>query len=159
MATLYELTEQANQLYELLQNEIIDEQTFTDTLEGMGVEEKVESYCKIIKQLKADSDMFKAEADRVSAKKKQADNGAERMKKALLEFLIQSGQKKVKAGTFSVTKTSSQAVFISDESSLPVTYLINQPPKVDKAGIKKALKAGEEVSGAEIVTNESVRIR
>lgn len=158
MATLYELTEQASQLYELLQNEVIDEQIFADTLEGMGVEEKVESYCKIIKQLKADSDMYKAEADRVSAKKKQAENGAERMKKALLEFLVQSGQKKVKAGTFSVSKTSSQAVFISDESALPATYLINQPPKVDKAGIKKALKAGEEVNGAEIVTNESVRI-
>lgn len=39
--TLYELTAQASELYELLQNEEIDEQTFTDTLEAIGTEEKL----------------------------------------------------------------------------------------------------------------------
>ena len=52
MATLYELTNQANALYELLQGEEIDEQTFNDTLEAMGAGEKIESYCKIIKSSK-----------------------------------------------------------------------------------------------------------
>lgn len=48
MATLFEMTQQANTLYELLQNEEIDEQIFNDTLEAMGTEEKIESYCQII---------------------------------------------------------------------------------------------------------------
>lgn len=159
MATLYEMTEQARQLYALLQADEIDAQTFTDTLDAMGAAEKVEGYCQIIKQLQADADMFKGEIERMTARKKTAENGVERMKAALLDFMQQSGQDKVKAGSFAVSTAATQAVSITDESKLPPEYFIPQPAKVDKAGIKKALKDGAAVDGAELVTNWGVRIR
>lgn len=53
MATLYELTEVSRQLIELFENEEIDEQTLQDTLEAIGVEGKLEDYCKVIRQLEA----------------------------------------------------------------------------------------------------------
>ena len=159
MATLYEMTAQASQLYELLQADEIDEQIFADTLEAMGTAEKIESYCQIIKQLQADADMFKGEIDRMNARKKSAENGADRMKAALLAFLQQSGQDKVKAGSFAVSTATTQAVSITDESKLPPEYLIAQPAKVDKAGIKKALKDGATIAGAELINNTGVRIR
>lgn len=159
MASLYEMTGQAIALYDLLQSEEIDEQTFLDTLEAMGANEKVESYCQIIKQFQNDSDMYKAEIDRVTAKKRAAENAIDRMKTALLNFLRQSGQDKVKAGTFSVWIATSQSVNIIDESKLPQEYKIEQPPKIDKAGIKKAISGGETVEGASIVINEGARIR
>ena len=71
MATIYELTEQANALYNLLQAEEIDEQTYNDTLEAMGAGEKVESYCKVIKQLQSDAEMYKTEIDRLTAPPRQ----------------------------------------------------------------------------------------
>ena len=52
--TLYEFTGAAKDLYALLENDEIDEQTFHDTLEAIGAEDKVESYCQIISQLEAD---------------------------------------------------------------------------------------------------------
>lgn len=159
MATIFELSEQARQLYELLQSEEIDEQTFTDTLEAMGTAEKVESYCQIIKQLQTDADNFKSEIDRLTARKKSAEAGADRMKNALLFYMTSSGQDKVKAGTFSVSTAKTQAVNIIDESKLPAEFLIAQPPKVDKAGIKNAIKSGQLIDGAEIVENVGVRIR
>lgn len=159
MATLYELTEQATALYELLQSEEIDEQTFNDTLEAMGASEKVEAYCKLIKQLQSDAEMFKSEIDRLTARKKTAENAVDRMKNALLAFLQFSGQDKVKAGSFSVSTATTQAVNITDEKAIPCIYLVEQPPKIDKAGIKKALKAGEEISGAELIDNKGVRIK
>lgn len=159
MGTLYELTTQATALYELLQAEEIDEQTFNDTLEAMGAADKVESYCKVIKQLQSDVEMFKGEIDRLTARKKTTENGIDRMKAALLAFLHLSGQDKVKAGTFSVSKATTQAVNITDESAIPCIYLVEQPPKIDKNGIKAALKAGEEISGAELINNTGVRIR
>ena len=159
MATLYELTEQANALYALLQAEEIDEQTFADTLDAMGAGEKVESYCKVIKQLQSDVDMFKTEIDRLQARKKTAENGVDRMKNALLAFLQLSGQDKVKAGSFAVSTATTQAVQITNESDIPCVYLVEQPPKIDKAGIKTALKNGETVAGAELVNNVGVRIR
>lgn len=159
MASLYELTEQAIELYDLLQSDDIDEQTFLDTLEAMGANEKVENYCKIIKQFQCDADMYKAEIERVTAKKKSAENAIDRMKTALLNFMKMSGQKKVSAGTFTVSTATSQSVNIIDESKLPQEYLIAQPPKVDKAGIKKAISGGAVIDGAEIIVNEGVRIK
>lgn len=159
MATIYELTTQAAALYEMLQAEEIDELTFNDTLEALGAAEKVESYCKVIKQLQSDVEMFKGEIDRLTARKKAAENGVERMKNALLAFLQLTGQDKVKAGSFAVSTAKTQAVFITDEQAIPCKYLVEQPPKIDKMSIKDALKAGEEISGAELIVNTGVRIR
>ncbi len=159
MATLYEMTAQANALYELLQSEEIDEQTFIDTLEAMGAGEKIEGYCQIIKQFQSDIEMFKSEIDRVTARKKTAENAVDRMKATLLLFLQTTGQEKVKAGTFSVSTATTQAVNITDEKAIPTNYLVEQPPKIDKIGIKNALKAGAEISGAELINNTGVRIR
>lgn len=159
MATLYEMTAQATALYEMLQAEEIDEQTFNDTLEAMGTAEKVENYCKVIKQLQSDVAMFKGELDRLTARKKTAENAIDRMKAALLMFLQQSGQDKVKAGSFAVSTATTQAVNITDEMAIPCIYLVAQPPKIDKIGIKNALKSGEKISGAELINNMGVRIR
>lgn len=158
MATLYELTQQANILYELLQNEEIDEQTFNDTLAAIGVEEKAESYCKIIKQLQYDSEMFKGEIARLTERKRTVENSLERMKNALLNFMQASGQAKLKAGTYSVSISSTQAVNITDENLIPTDF-ISLTPKIEKAKIKEQLKAGVEISGVELITNTGVRIR
>ena len=159
MATLYEMTQQATALYEMLQAEMIDEKTFNDTLEGMGAGEKVESYCQIIKQLQSDVDMFKGEIDRLTARKKTAENSIDRMKSALLNFMQQTGQDKVKGGSFSVSTATTQAVQIIDENAIPNEWLVEQKPKVDKTAIKKALKEGAEIDGVELITNKGVRIR
>ena len=159
MATLYEMTAQASELYELLQNEEIDEQTYLDTLEAIGTEEKVEGYCQVIKELQADLDKFKAESDRLAARIKTTKNGIDRMKNSLLTFLSVSGQSKVKAGTFSVSVSTSKQTNIIDESLIPAVFKIPQPDKIDKKAIKDAIEGGNIVEGAEIVINESVRIR
>lgn len=159
MANLYELTAQAAQLYEMLQGEEIDEQTFLDTLEAMGVNDKVESYCKIIKQLQSDAEMYGAEIARLKARKKTAENGIERMREALLTYLEMSGQDKVKAGTFSVSVSQTQKLSITEGAKIPPEYLVIQPPEVDKNGLKKAIKGGAVFEGIELVTSKGVRIR
>ena len=159
MATLFEMTQTAKQLYEMLQAEQIDEKTFADTLEAMGTEEKVEGYCQVIKQLQADADMFKAEADRLAARKKTIENSITRMKTALKDFLLISGQKKVKAGTFTASLSSREAVNIYDYDKIPAEYLVHKPAEVDKKGIKEAIKNGIVVTGAEIVSNDTLTIR
>jgi hypothetical protein len=159
MATLYEMTTQANELYELLQNDEIDEQVFLDTLEAIGTEEKIESYCQVIKELKGDLEKFKTESDRLTARMKTAKNSIDRMNDSLLSFLRASGQSKVKAGTFTVSIGTSKATNILDESLIPTEFKTPQPDKIDKTAIKKAIESGSAVAGAEIIINESVRIR
>lgn len=157
--TLFEMTSQANALYELLQNEEIDEQVFKDTLEAIGTDEKIEGYCQVIKELQGDFDKYKAEYDRLTARMRTAKNNIDRMKDSLLAFLKASGQDKVKAGTFAVSIGTSKATNIVDETLIPIAYKTPQPAKIDKALIKKAIDSGIAVPGAEIVINEGVRIR
>lgn len=157
--TLYELTEQAQALYELLQADEIDEQTYNDTIEAIGVENKIESYCAVIRQLQGEAELYKAEADRIYKKQKSTQNAVDRLKNSLFMFLKATGQSKAKAGIFNVAVSTSQSVNVTDEKKIPSEYLIEQAPKVDKAGIRKALKDGAVIAGVELVTNEGVRIR
>ena len=156
---IFEMTVAANQLYDLLTSGEIDEQTFNDTLQAMGTEEKLESYCKVIRQLEADAEMLKAEKERIENKKKTVDNSIGRMKKAVIEFMKASGSTKSTAGTFTVALSTSKATKIVDESLIPKKYFIKQEPKIDKNAILGMLKSGAKVKGCELQINEGVRIK
>lgn len=157
MATLYEMTENTKLLYEMLESGEIDEQTFNDTCEAMGTIEKVEGYCQVINQLCAESDMYKAEIDRLTARKKTIDNNIKYLKARLLDYYLAQGEKEIKAGTFKVTTRKSEVVNI-DESKLAKRWMI-ATFKPDKAGIKEAIKKGRRVNGAEIITNQNIQIK
>ena len=156
---IFEMTVAANQLYDLLTSGEIDEQTFNDTLQAMGTEEKLESYCKIIRQLEADAEMLKAEKERIDKKIKVSENAVNRMKKAVIEFMKASGSTKSTAGTFTVALSTSKATKIVDESLIPKKYFIKQEPKIDKNAILGMLKSGAKVKGCELQINEGVRIK
>jgi hypothetical protein len=64
--TLYEMTETANYLYRLLEDGEIDEQTVADSLEGLGVGDKLEDYCKVIRQFEADKAAYEAEKNKLA---------------------------------------------------------------------------------------------
>ena len=153
------MTEQAQALYEMLQSEEIDEQVYADTLEAIGVDEKLLNYIAVMKNYEADKASITAEIDRLQKKKKSAENAIERMKTAMYNFMKLSGQNKVKAGIFNLRINQSEAVKVINESLIPKQYLKPQPDKIDKTAIKKAIKAGEEVNGADIEIRESVVVR
>lgn len=156
---LYEMTENARALYEMLSEGEIDEKTFTDTLEGMGVDEKLESYCKVIKQLEADAEAYKTEKDRLYKKQKSAENSISRMKSAMIDFMKSTDTTKKKAGVFTVALATSKAVSITDESKIPARFLIEQEPKIDKSSIRAELMAGSEIEGCVLSENVGVRIK
>ncbi len=151
MATLYELTGQAAQLMELLEAGEIDEQTVQDTLDSMMVPEKLEDYGMVIRQLTADVEDYKREKDFFAEKQKRAENTIEHMKKTLAEYLATTQQKRVQAGRFVFTGSVSKSVDVFNLAAVPAEYMQPQPPKVDKASIRKALLAGETVAGAALI--------
>lgn len=156
---LYEMTVAANALYEMLCNNEIDAQTITDTLDAMGAEEKLESYCKVIRQLESDAEALKAEKARIADKQKTVENSVARMKLAVQEFLKAKGVQKENAGIFKVALSTSKSVEIIDPTAIPTEYI--EPAKVEfeKSAIRKVLMAGETVPGAELKINEGVQIK
>ena len=159
MATLFELTGQAKALSEMLISNDIDEATYKDTLEGLDIETKLENYCKIIKNYEADAKAYKEMKDSFADKQKVAENAVKRMKEAIMNYLNETGQSKAAAGLFTVTKSTSEAVNVTDISKLPSIYVLPQEPKIDKTAIKQDIKAGHKIDGAELATSEYVRIK
>ena len=157
--TLYEMKQAAINLYEMLQADEIDEQAYNDTMEGIGADEKLEDYIYVITQYEADNVAIKTEIDRLKANKEKNDKAIERMKKAVVDFMNATGQKKANAGTFKLSLRKSESTLITDETKIPSEYLVPQPPKVDKTAIKKAIKLGIKVDGAVIEIKESVVAR
>ena len=157
--TLYELTTAATNLYELMTSGEIDEQTLADTLEAMGAGEKLESYCKIIRQLERDAEAFKAEKERLYRKQLAPESSIARLKSLVADFLKAQDTKKSTAGIFTISLSESKATNIIDESKIPARFLVEQAPKIDKAAILAELKAGGIVEGCELKINEGVRIK
>lgn len=158
--TLYEMTKQAQVLYEMLTFEEIDEQTFNDTLESIGVNDKIDSYCMIIRQLKADSEACKAEKKRFEERIRQFENAQKRMKESLENFMLAAGKDKAKTEKFTLYHTTSRSVEITDLNAIPDEYI--KPRKEDdvmKSEIAKIIKDGEKVPGAILVTNKPLVIR
>ena len=158
---LYEMTNEIRRLYELLTEEQAEdtEQIIADAIQSIEADKKVEGYCQVIKQLQADAEMLKAEKQRIDRNKATAENGIERMRNALRDFLEAANLDKVKAGTFNVSMRETASVNIINELDLPEKYLIPQLPKADKAAIKDALNKGEKINGAELQFKKGVTIR
>ncbi len=160
MATIYEMTQQAQSLYELLCTEEIDEQIFNDTLEAIGADEKINSYCEIIAQLKADSASCGIEIDRLSSRKESFDKNIERMKNALDGFLKAKGSTKEKTAKFTVSYRRSERVQILDTAVIPAEYIkIKKTESIDKTGIKQAIRDGITVPGAVLEQCLNLQIR
>lgn len=158
-SSLYELTGQAIELQLLLESGEITEEAYNDTIESLGFENKVESICKVIRNLEAEAAAFKVEKDRLAERQKTAENGIKRLKESLLNYMLATNKTKVKEGLFSVRVGSSEKVVVTNQDKIPKEYLIEQQPKVDIAGIKKSLKEGEEFEGIEIEENSFVVVR
>ena len=104
MASLYEVTGNVLALQEMLAESLDDEQVLLDTLEGVQgeYEFKLESYCKVIKNLEADVDALKNEAKRLTDRRKVLENNIDRLKKAMFDSMKATGTDKVKGQIFTV---------------------------------------------------------
>lgn len=162
MATLYEInqnilnciTTEEGMTVNTETGEIID----LEALEQLELErsEKIRNIALWIKNLKSDAVALDAEEKAFKARKDAAKRKAEQLSKYLADVL--NGEK-VTGTDFAISWRKSTAVNVLDEKVIPPTFLVPQPPKVDKTGISKALKNGETVSGAELIERQNMTIK
>lgn len=143
---LYELTEQWDAVFNMMEDGETDEQVIFDTLESIEgeIEDKADNYAKMIRNLQASVDVLKAEEERLYYRRKSTENHIQRLKdnlQANLEFI---GKTKFKTDlfSFSVAKNGGkQPLSITDNlDEIPGKYLIPQPPKVNNDAVRELLK-------------------
>lgn len=65
----------------------------------------------------------------------------------------------MKEPEFTVSYRKSETVEIADLNAVPDEFLAPQPPKVDKVGLKKAVKGGAVIDGVTIVEKQNIQIK
>lgn len=164
MANIYVLTDSLNTLWYSIENNLLDDDAILEAFEITQEElaDKLEDYCKFIKNLESDIAGLKAEEERLKARRQVMENTVVNCKTAMERAIKASGEKKIAAGTFtcSVQNNPPKCVIDVGIADIPTKYLIPQEPKVDRKLMLDDLKNGEDLGVvAHIEQSESLRIR
>ena len=162
MSTLYQLSEEYQELLSMALDPDIDEEALADTLEGIEgeIEYKADGYAKVMRNLEADASAIKAEIARLTERKKHIEANVDRMKRSLETAMRLTGKTKFKTSLFSFNIAKNPASLkIDNPDRVPAEFLIPQDPKIDTVGIKKELKEGTVFDWCHLEQSESLRIR
>lgn len=161
---LYEVAEAFAQIQEFLNNAQTDEEivAIKEVLVDYECqfEEKVENITYLIKNFQSDVESLKKEEMRLAEKRKSTERKIESLKDYLFGAFMQTGTERIKYPQFTVSiRNNAESVNVKDITKIPQDYFVPQPPKLNKAGLKKAIQSGMEIEGAELVRNKSLQIR
>ena len=111
--------------------------------------DRLEGLCNWLKKI----DLFivgcKAEEKRISEMRKYAENRIKRCEGWITPFV--QAKKKIVVGTHTLSVRKSEAVIVPDDFDDPYLSKTKTVTTPDKAAIKEAIKAGDEVPGCELV--------
>ena len=159
--TLYEIDKSITDLMESsVDPETGEIQDITDALDALTMEQgqKRENIALFIKDLSAEAAAIRNEEKALADRRRVTENKAERLKNYLMASL--AGEK-FSTPKVSVSYRNSTAVYIEDEAE----FLREHPEyariktEIDRAGIKDALKKGEQLSGAALEERTSMIVR
>ena len=167
MASLYDLTNEYKNIYAQMDDPEVDEESFIGMLGLINedIHEKAENYAKVIKNVEGDVEAYKKEIDRLTEKKRCAENNIKRMKESLQYAMEVTGEKKFSTALFSfnIQKNPATCEFDVGDEDIPAEYHVKQPDKIDKKAVIAALKDETKAKGLEgiarLVQTESLRIR
>ena len=151
---LYEIDEAILSCIDPESGEIID----AEKLDALQIErdEKLENVALWIKDLTAEAEALKAEKQAFAERQKAAETKAESLKKWLSKAL--EGEK-FKTTKVAVSFRKTQSVQVSDIWELEEKFVKVPEPTADKAAIKAAIKAGEDVKGAVLIDSVSISVK
>ena len=179
MASLYEIDEQLKILEEYMVDpetgELLDEESFNAKFDEiqMALSDKIENSMCFYKNLQSDIDAFKAEEKNLAQRRKVKENLANRVKNRIdkyvtMQFTDEQGNVdkdslnkwKFESPRVKLSYRKSDSVEVYDINSLPKEYVKeNIELSADKASLKKAIKSGEKINGATLVTNLNMQVK
>lgn len=164
MRALYDIDQDILSCVDQETGEILD----TEKLDALQMEreEKLENIALWVKDLTAEANAVKEEADKLTARKRALDNKITALKSWLL---IALDGEKLKTPRCNVYQTHNTRVNVIDEQSVtnwiqtnckePEQFLKFSLPEIRKDALKKAIKEGTEIPGAYLEATESVVIK
>ena len=164
MNSLYELSNDYALLLSLLYDEDAEEQTLIDTLDSIEgeIDDKAESYAKIIKDLEVSCDNMTAEINRLKEHQTAVKKRMEWLKGNLFTAMKEVGKTKIKGDIFTVSiqKNGGAAPLkvLVEPSELPED-LRKVKYEADKEALRKLAEQGDTRYAVIEERGESLRIK
>ena len=159
--SLYNIQNNYSQLMAVIEDaegEITPEVEEALTINKNELQKKSVAYLEVIKEKERFIADIDAEIKRLQALKKQNSTVVSFLKERLLNAVNLFGDFNV--GTLSFGKRKSTSLKVTDENRIPTEYKTKTVVmNVDKNKIKADIKAGKEISGAELEKNYSLKIK
>ena len=154
MATLFEINQKILDCIDLETGEIIAQ----EKLEALKMDkhEKLRNIAFVALNAAADAKAYEEQEKKFAARKRSAKATVEWAKATLAAEL---GGQKMKEPEFTISYRKSEAVEIADLNAVPDEFLVPQPPKVDKIGLKEAIKGGAVIGGVTIAEKKNILIK
>jgi hypothetical protein len=164
MPSLYELTGDYRQVWDMVNDESVDLAVIEDTLQGIegAIEDKAVNIVNFIRSLEGDASIIKAEEKRLAERRKAIENRVAHIRDYIQGQMEFASIDKIKTPTVTISlQKNPPAVQIEDETKIPAAFITIVPEQhiPDKKRIAEAMKNGEAVSGATLTQGKSLRIR
>jgi len=129
-----------------------DEETLRDTLEG--ITDLHEMIAAVIRSALVDEALhsgLRGRLDDMKARLSRLELRATKKRELALEAMSEVGLAKLEQPDFTASsRAGSPALLVLSEQTIPGSYWLPQPPKLDRQGLLGELKRGAAIPGAEL---------
>ena len=140
--------------------EITEEQETALSISKEQLQNKGVCYGFIVKELEGNIDLIDLEIKRLNALKKPLVNSIDRLKNNLSNAMQMFEVTELKTPLLKINFRKSESVEVTDIDLLDADFVKTTITKAaDKIAIKEAIKQGENVQGAVLVTNQNLQIK
>ena len=165
MSSLYELKNEYKILKEMMEDDSIDDDIISNTMEGIEyeLEIKADNYAKIMKELEGEAETIKKEIARLDDKYSRIKDNVKRLKDNLQQAMVETGKTKIKTDLFTISVQKNGGVLPlvleKDVLEIPDEYT-TKLTRIDSDKVRKALENGEKLDFAHFgERGESLRIK
>jgi hypothetical protein len=154
-----EYVELLNQLEEV-EGELTPELEAALVISREELETKAAGYAYVVNKLQADEDVIASEIERLKALKASKAKNIERLKTSVRDAMVLFDVVKIETPLMVLSLRKSEETIITDETIVAGEYMrekITLTP--DKTAIKKAIKEGKKVEGAEVIEKQNLQIK
>ncbi len=148
------------QMIEDLEGEITPEISEQLAINKADLEEKAVSYGYVMRQYDFEVDQINQEITRLTKIAASKSKIKEELKSRISESMLYFNVDKIEMNNLKLSFRQSESLIIDEGAHIPVEYITTvETEKIDKAEIKKDVKAGKEMLGIWIQKKQNLQIR
>jgi len=159
---LFDLAAESRELLNKLSDLDLDDQTILDTLEAETgeLQSRATNIVAAARNLDTLAAAIREQEQRMAQRRQAIEKRAERIRNSVRDAMDVAGIKKIESPWFVVAvRENPPSVVVEDERQVPMMFMREPPPVVDKAAVKAAMQAGTDVPGCKLTRTRSLSVR